>query len=78
MCYPIDGSVPATTRLERPYFDLGRLDWREAVDEPGGIEFVPPLSTWFRLFADIGFELVTYHEIQAPPDAQGTPFAVTA
>lgn len=33
VCSPMDGSLPVTDRLERSYFDLGRLDWRDAVDE---------------------------------------------
>lgn len=78
VCYPVDGSVPATTRLERPYFDLGRLDWRSAVDEPGGIEFIPTTSEWIRIFAATGFRIAGYHELQAPPGADGIPYAVTA
>ena len=69
VCSPIDGSLPATERLERPYFDLGRLDWRDAIDEPGGIEFNLPISSWMRLFHDIGFDVVDYVEIQAPESA---------
>jgi SAM-dependent methyltransferase len=78
VCSPLDGSVPVTHRLERPYFGLGRLDWRDAVDEPGGIEFSLPVSEWMRLFRDVGFEIVDYVEVQAPLDASGTRFAVTA
>ncbi len=78
VCAPIDGSVPVTRRLERSYFGLGRLDWREAVDEPGGIEFNLPVSSWIRLFDRVGFDVVDYIEIQAPPTATGTQFAVTA
>ena len=49
VCAPLDGSVPITEHLERPYFGLGVLDWRDAVDEPGGIEFNLPVSGWMRL-----------------------------
>jgi SAM-dependent methyltransferase len=77
-CSPLDGSVPITDRLERPYFGLGRLDWRDAVDEPGGIEFALTMSDWMRRFRDTGFDIVDYAEVQAPPDASGTRFAVTA
>ncbi len=66
LCSPMDGSVPITERLQRDYFTLHRLDWREAVDEPGGIEFNLPLSGWFRLFRDTGFDVVEFLEIQAP------------
>lgn len=78
VCSPLDGSLPITDRLERPYFDLGLLDWRDAADEPGGIEFNLPVSEWFSLFASVGFEVLDYIEVQAPVDAEGTKFTVTA
>jgi SAM-dependent methyltransferase len=78
VCSPIDGSLPVTERLERPYFDLGRMDWRDAIDEPGGIEFNLPISSWIRLFHRIGFEITDYIEIQAPHSATGTGSTVTA
>lgn len=78
VCAPIDGSLPITDRLERPYFDLGRLDWRDAVDEPGGIEFTLPISGWIRLFRDTGFDVVDYVEIQAPDDVTGVRGSVPA
>ena len=59
--------MPITERLERDYFSIHRLDWRDAVDEPGGIEFNLPISKWFRLFDDTGFDVVDFIEIQAPP-----------
>ena len=78
VCAPLDGSVPITEHLERSYFGLGVLDWREAVDEPGGIEFNMPISAWIRLFAEVGFDVFDYVEIQAPATATGTKFTVTA
>ncbi len=78
VCSPMDGSLPVTDRLERSYFDLGRLDWRDAVDEPGGIEFNLPISAWLRLFDRIGFDVIDYREIQAPVAATGQRGAVTA
>ena len=78
VCSPIDGSLPVTERLERPYFDLGRLDWRDAIDEPGGIEFNLPISSWMRLFHDIGFDVIDYIEIKAPESATGRNGMVTA
>ena len=77
MCAPIDGSLPATECLERSYFDLGRLDWRDAIDEPGGIEFNLPISSWIRLFHRIGFDITDYTEVQAPESATGTAGSVT-
>ena len=74
--------MPITTRLERDYFTIHRLDWRNAVDEPGGIEFNLPLSGWFRLFRQTGFEVVEFLEIQAPEPTPETAaevrFFVTA
>ena len=78
VCAPIDGSLPVTERLERSYFDLGRLDWRDAIDEPGGIEFNLPISSWIRLFHHIGFDITDYTEIQAPESATGTGGTVTS
>ena len=70
LCSPSDGSLPITDRLERDYFTMHRLDWREAADEPGGIEFNLPMSGWFRLFRDTGFDVVDFLEIQAPEPAR--------
>jgi SAM-dependent methyltransferase len=78
ICTPLDGSVPCTERLERGYFSLHRLDWRDAVDDPGGIEFNLPVSRWFRLFRETGFEVVDYIEIQAPEPGPEINFFVTA
>jgi SAM-dependent methyltransferase len=75
LCSPADGSLPVTTRLERDYFTIHRLDWRTAVDEPGGIEFNLPMSRWFALFRETGFEVVEFFEIQAP---EPTPETATA
>jgi SAM-dependent methyltransferase len=72
LCSPVDGSLPITERLERDYFTLHRLDWRDAVDEPGGIEFNLPISGWFRLFRETGFDVIDFVEIQAPEPAPGT------
>jgi SAM-dependent methyltransferase len=78
MCTPLDGSSPCTERLERSYFSLHRLDWRDAVDDPGGIEFNLPISRWFRLFRETGFEVVDFIEIQAPEPGSEVNFFVTA
>lgn len=78
LCSPLDGSLPVGRRLERPYFGLHRLDWRNAVDEPGGIEFTLPFSRWVKLFRATGFEIVDFDELQAPSDAEGVRFGVEA
>ena len=78
LCSPVDGSLPITDRLERDYFSIHRLDWRNAVDEPGGIEFNLPISGWFRLFRQTGFHVVDFIEIQAPRGSTDGIFGVTA
>jgi hypothetical protein len=77
-CSPVDGSFPITRRLERPYFGAHRLDWRDAVDEPGGISFTLTFSEWIMLFRVTGFEILDLTEIQAPADALGSPAGISA
>jgi hypothetical protein len=36
------------------------------------------ISSWIRLFRDVGFGVEEYHEIQAPASAEGTKFWVPA
>lgn len=78
VCSPLDGSLPVTRQLERSYFDLDRIDWREAVDEPGGIAFNLPVSSWMRLFDEVGFDIVRYVELRAPESASGDESGVPA
>ena len=74
---PLDGSIPSGTELVRPWFADHR-DWRDAADEPGGIEFVPTVAEWFALAHAAGFRIDDYREIQAPePADDGVRFAVT-
>jgi len=77
-CSDADGTLPVGTTLERDYFGLGRLDWTGAAEDPGGIEFNMEISSWMRLFSDVGFDVADYHEIQAPPSADDTRFWVPA
>ena len=78
VCSPVSGDAPAGLTLERDYFGLERLDWTEAVDDPGGIEFNMEISSWLRLFRTTGFDVVDYIEIQAPSSAQGIRYWVDA
>ena len=64
VCSPVDGSLPATGKLERPYFGMYRFDWTDAIDEPGGIEFTLPISDWFHLLVDTGFVVEDFIEVQ--------------
>jgi len=75
---PPDGSIPLTEKLERDYFSIYRDDWRDAVDDPGGIEFNLPISSWVHLFRDTGFEILDFLELQAPEPGPRINFAVTA
>jgi SAM-dependent methyltransferase len=78
VCSPVSGDAPAGRTLERDYFGLGRLDWTEALDDPGGIEFNMEISSWLRLFRTVGFDVVDYVEIQAPASAEGIRYWVDA
>lgn len=78
VCSPVDGSLPVTEQLERPWFGDRRFDWRDAVDEPGGIEYSWPPEEWITLLLDVGFVVTGHATIRAPDDAEGTPFAVTS
>lgn len=78
VCSPPDGSAPSGERLERDYFGLGRLDWTGAEEDPGGIEFNMEISSWLRLFREVGFTVDDYLEIQAPPTASGIAYWVPA
>jgi SAM-dependent methyltransferase len=75
ICTPADGG-DNDARLHRSYFDLGRLDWTKSAEDPGGMEFNMPISSWMQLFREVGFEVLDYMELQAPkgsPDQYGTP-----
>ena len=82
LCSPLDGSVPTTEAARARLFTIHRLDLRDAVDEPGGIDFNLPLSRWFRLFRETGFDVFDLLEIQAPeptPESESeVRFFVTA
>jgi len=78
LCSPLDGSLPLTERLERDYFSIHRQDWREAVDDPGGIEFHLPISRWIALFLDTGFAVAGFEELQSSKTGSEVTAYVTA
>ncbi|MGB0113876.1 MAG: class I SAM-dependent methyltransferase [Ilumatobacteraceae bacterium] len=78
VCTAADGASSAGLTLEQDYFGLGRLDWTDALDDPGGIEFNMEISSWMRLFRRVGFDVADYVEIQAPATAEGIAFWVSA
>lgn len=77
-CMPVDGSMPVTRSLERPTFGMSRFDWRDAQDDPGGIEFVLPVSGWFAAFKNAGFEVEDFIEVQAPVTGDEVRFFASA
>ena len=78
ICSPADGSLPITFRLEQPYFGMYKQDWREAIDEAGGIEFHLTMSAWIRLFNKTGFDIVDLAELQAPAESTDRRYFVDA
>ena len=78
VCSPLDGSLPVVRELVRPWFGQRVYDWRDAVDEPGGVEFSLSPAEWFRLLREVGFDVVDHREPRTPEDTTQRPFAVTA
>jgi SAM-dependent methyltransferase len=78
VCSPLDGSSPIVERLERPYFDLSRLDWTDVAFDPGGVEFNLPISGWFALFREIGFTVEDFREPRPAEGGARSAFTVTA
>lgn len=74
---PLDGSIPIDRTLHRSWFGMHTLDWRDAVDEPGGIEFCLPTSGWMALFREVGFVVEDYREPRCPTAEGDREFAVT-
>ncbi len=75
VCTPLDGSE-VTRSLERGYFDLHKLDFRDVAVDPGGVEFNLPISGWFALFRRVGFEVEDFLEPRAPEHVTETSFSV--
>ena len=70
VCGPWDGSA-VVEQLVRPYFELHELDWTKVEVDPGGIEFNLPISGWFELFRNVGFEVEDFREPRpAEPSAE--------
>ncbi len=67
---------PLTTTLMHPYFGMHRLDWDDGEDP--GVGFNLTISDWIRLFRETGFEIVAYHELQAPEPGEEIRFYVSA
>lgn len=77
VCTPfVDGGCPELV-LHRPWFDMHRIDWHK-IEEDGGVEFHLSMGDWFRLFDDVGFDVIDFREIQAPATATKDRFSVAA
>jgi SAM-dependent methyltransferase len=69
LCMPPSGAA-CDAQLHRGYFDLRRVDWTQCAVDPGGVEFNLPISKWFELFRQTGFEVLDYLELQAPAGSE--------
>jgi SAM-dependent methyltransferase len=68
--------APCERVLHRPYRDLTGADWREVEIDPGGIEFNRTISGWMALFDTVGFDVLKYHELFAPREAEGDRYSI--
>lgn len=75
VCTPPSGAA-TDTQLHRSYFALGRLDWREAEVDPGGVEFTIAISRWFALFTRVGFTVTDFREPEPPAAETESRFEV--
>lgn len=71
-----EGGDEVTRELLYPYFGMHRIDWIE--DDDQGTEFNLPISEWMRLFDDVGFDVVSFHEIRSLSRAAEKRFFVDA
>ena len=74
VCSPPSGALPLVETLEQSYFDQYRNDWGAE-----GVEFNLPISGWFRLFHELGWEVLDYLEPRpAAPSPERRHFATYA
>jgi SAM-dependent methyltransferase len=65
LCEPdADQITPASDRLLRSYFSLGRMEWKS----DASVNFCLGHGSWIRLLRDNGFEIENLVELQARPD----------
>lgn len=62
---PREGDVVTDHTLRYPYFGMHRIDWVDS-DGDSGTEFNLPISGWLALFEKVGFDVVSYQEVQNP------------
>ena len=68
--------APVTRKLLNPYFGMHRIDYEEPDGSPS-TEFNLPISEWMRLFADVGFEVIAYHELRSKERGDEQRYFVT-
>jgi SAM-dependent methyltransferase len=74
LCMP-DADAPAGDRLVRDQFGLWSIEWPSPDD---GIDFHASHGEMIRLLRESGLSVERLIEVQAPSDAEGTLFYVTA
>lgn len=57
VCSPTNGDLPLVEQLVHSYFDQYRIDWGAE-----GVEFNMPISEWFKVFREVGWQIVDYLE----------------
>ena len=72
-----NSDAPANRTLQNPYFGMHRIEWTEP-DGTAGTEFNLPTSEWMRLFFEVGFDVLAYHELRSPERGDQVRFFVTA
>ena len=68
-----ESGEPASNELRSPYFGMHRVDWQDE-DGDAGTEFNLTISGWIRLFAETGFDVVAFHELQSPTRGEEVRF----
>jgi SAM-dependent methyltransferase len=68
LCYPDVG--PITTKLQRPYFGMGRTQWTDG----DGVEYQLTHGDWIAVLRNSGFEIERLIELRAPSGAKDHPF----
>lgn len=65
LCSPNDSNAAATAALQRPAFDIYRVEW----PDDDGVEFHLSHSDWIRLLRRSGFEIEDLVEVRPPATA---------
>lgn len=73
---PRDADLPTGHRLLYPYFGMHRIDWDDG--DNAGTEFNLPISEWMRLFGEVGFDILAFHEIRSPGTGEEFQYFTTA